>query len=159
MANFNDRKIPPPVTRGGNGYSHWDRDEEPVGELFKRLSSDASHLVQQEINLARIELKETGIRMGQTAAKLGTAFGIAVAGMIALMAFVVIALGEILDNYWLSALIVALAFMAVAAFMARRAIAALKEDPIGMPETAVTLREDAQWARNEAREVKRELTA
>ena len=140
---------------GGNGLTQ----HESVGELFKRLSADSTHLMRQEINLAKAELKESSARVGSAASKLGIAVGIAIPGLLALTAFLVIGLGDLIDNYWASALIVAVVLLAVAGLMAKRAIANLKEGSIGIPETAGTLREDAQWAKQEVQAFKREFTA
>lgn len=133
--------------------------DQSVGDLFRRLTADSSHLIRQEINLAKVELKETGTRVGQAGAKLGIAVGVAIPGLLALTAFLVIGLGDLMnENYWLSALIVGLAFLGIAAVLAKRARAALSEG-IGVPETVGTLREDAQWAKEEAQAFKREFTA
>jgi uncharacterized membrane protein YqjE len=137
-----------------------DREEElPIGELFKRLSADSTHLIRQEISLVKVEVKETASRMAQTASKLAIALVIGLSGMMALTAFLVIALGEVLDNYWLSALIVALALAATAAIMSRGAIAAFRKPEVGLPETRQTMRENTRWVKEEAGEFKRELTA
>jgi uncharacterized membrane protein YqjE len=140
---------------GGNGLSR----NESIGELFKRLSADSTHLMRQEINLAKTELKESGTRLGAAASKLGMAVGIAIPGLLALTAFLVIGLGDLIDNYWAGALIVAVVLLGVAGVMAKRAIANLKEGTIGIPETAGTLREDTQWAKQEVQAFKREFTA
>lgn len=133
--------------------------DQSVGELFRQLTTDSSHLIRQEINLAKTELKETGTRLGQAGAKLGIAIGIAIPALLALTAFLIIGLGDLMnENYWLSSLIVGIAFLGIAAALAKRARAALREG-IGVPVTAGTLREDAQWAKEEAQEFKRQFTA
>lgn len=139
---------------GGNGLSQ----HESIGDLFRRLSADSTHLMRQEINLARTELKESGTRIGAAASKLGMALGIAIPGLLALTAFLVIGLGDLIDNYWAGALIVAVVLLGIAGVMARRALANLKGG-IGVPGTAGTLREDAQWAKQEVQAFKREFTA
>ena len=109
--------------------------DQSIGDLFRQLTTDSSHLVRQEINLAKTELKETGSRLGQAGVKLGIAIGMAIPGMLALAAF-----------------------LGIAAVLAKRATAALSEG-IGVPETVGTLREDAQWAKEEAQAFKRQFTA
>ena len=133
--------------------------EQSVGDLFRQLTTDSSHLIRQEINLAKIELKETGARLGRAGTKLGIAIGVAIPGLLALAAFLVIGLGDLMnENYWLSALIVGIAFIGIAATLAKRATATLREG-IGIPETVGTLREDTQWAKEEAQAFKRQFTA
>ena len=140
---------------GGNGLSQ----HESVGELFKRLSADSTHLMRQEINLAKVELKESGQRLGSAVSKLGMAIGIAIPGMLALTAFLVIGLGDLIESYWAGALIVAVVLLVVAGIMATKAMANLKGGVIAIPETAGTLREDSQWAKQEVQAFKREFTA
>jgi hypothetical protein len=83
--------------------------------------------------------------------------GLALCGALAVTAFLVIALGDLLNNYWLGALVVGLALLAVGGVLARNAVADLKRGVV--PEqTLGSLREDAAWAKQETREVKRELT-
>lgn len=147
---------------GGNGTSRAVpalAPDQSVGELFRQLTTDSSHLIRQEINLAKTELKETGRSLGQAGARLAIAIGVAIPGLLALAAFLVIGLGDLMnENYWLSALIVGIAFLGIAAAFAKRARATLQEG-VGVPETAGTLREDAQWAKAEAQEFKRQFTA
>lgn len=162
MESVGNRDLRRVTANGGNGAGRAVAalaPDQSVGDLFRQLTSDSSHLIRQEINLAKTELKETGTRIGQAGAKLGIAVGVAVPGMLALTAFLVIGLGDLMnENYWLSALIVGLAFLGIAAALAKRATAMLREG-VGVPETVGTLREDAQWAKEEAREFKRQFTA
>ena len=146
---------------GGNGRATPAlAPDQSIGELFRQLTTDSSHLVRQEINLAKTELRETASRLGQAGTKLGIAIGMAIPGLLAVTAFLVIGLGDLMnENYWLSALIVGLAFIGIAAILAKRAKALISERPIGVPETAGTLREDARWAKQEAQAFKRQLTA
>jgi uncharacterized membrane protein YqjE len=146
------------VIREGNGKPRLQPDES-VGHLLKQISTDATHLIQQEIALAKLELRESVSAAGKSAAQLGIALGVAIPGMLSLVAFLVIALGDLMnDNYWASALIVGVACLAVAGILARRAIANVK-GKLGIPETTGTLRDDAAWAKREVQSFKRELTA
>lgn len=131
-----------------------------VGELFKQLSSDSSHLVRQEINLAKAELLESAGHMAKGATKVGIAAGIAIPGLFAFGAFLIIALGDLMnENYWLSALIVSVAMLATAAILAKKGIGDFGKASFVPEETMGTLREDAQWAKEESQEFKRAFTA
>ena len=44
------------------------------GELFKQLSSDSSHLMRQEINLAKAELMESAGHLAKGATKVGVTY-------------------------------------------------------------------------------------
>ncbi|HJU74041.1 MAG TPA: phage holin family protein [Gemmatimonadaceae bacterium] len=143
------------VARGHDGQV----DDASIGELFRRLATDSSHLVQQQFELAKTELKETGQQVTQTATRIGIGVAMALPGVFALTAFLVIALGDLIDNYAISALIVGVVLSAVGSVMVRQAVAAVRKRDLGLRDTAETLREDARWAKEEIKSFKRELTA
>lgn len=132
--------------------------EPSLGELLARLTNDTGELVRQEVALARAEMKQVGNTLARDGAKLGVAFELANAGVIALTAFLVIGLGALFNNYWLSALIVGVLLLAVGGFMSKNALNDIKQRGIMPDQTLSTLREDKAWAQREAGEVKRELT-
>lgn len=156
----NHRYDPQPGIEVGNGRPRVPALEEPsLGELLRRLSTDSSHLMRQQFELAKMELKETGTRWSQAATKLGVALIVALAGGLALTAFLVIGLGDLMDNYWASSLIVGATLTVTALILIKRALAVVRQDGLGLDDTAGTLRDDAQWAKKELRNFKRELTA
>lgn len=135
-------------------------DDASVGDLFRQLSADTSHLFRQEIQLAKAELRETTGHMVKGATKIGIAAGIAIPGLLAFGAFLIIALGDLLnENYWLSALIVSLAMLITAGLMAKKGVAHFGQATLVPEETVGTLREDAEWAKAESQAFKRAFTA
>lgn len=131
--------------------------EPSLGELLKRLTNDTSELVHQEVSLIRAEVRQMGGTLARDGTRLGIALGLALAGALAVTAFLILALGGLLHNYWLAALIVGLVLLAIGGILARNAVADVKRGAV--PEqTLASLREDAAWAKQESREVKRELT-
>jgi uncharacterized membrane protein YqjE len=115
-------------------------------------------LIQQEVALAKIELREAGATLGRDAAKIGMAVGFALPGVFALTAFLVVGLGDLLDNYWLAALIVGVLFLAIGSFLARNAIADIKRRGLTPKATVETVREDTEWAKREMRELKQNMS-
>jgi hypothetical protein len=132
------------------------RDEPPLGELFRQLSDDATRLVQQELALAKTELRQTGTELVRDGVKIGAAAGLALLGALAATAFLILALGALLGNYWLSTLIVAVLLLGAAAMIGKPAIDDIRERDLKPTETIATLRADADWAKQEAKAVKRE---
>jgi uncharacterized membrane protein YqjE len=129
-----------------------------LGDLFKQLTTDTGDLIRQEARLARTEIWEAGTTLVRDAAKVGIAVALALAGALAVAAFLVVGLGALLDGrYWLSALLVGIAFLAGGGVLARNAVEDVKRRGLKPNETVDTLREDAVWAKREARELKREL--
>ena len=94
-----------------------DLRDRPVGELLKELSTQTTTLVSQELELAKAEMAEKGKRAGLGAGMFGGAglFGLLALG--ALTACLIAALATGMD-VWLAALIVAVAYAAVAAVLA-----------------------------------------
>jgi uncharacterized membrane protein YqjE len=131
--------------------------EASLGELFKRLTTDTGELIRQEVNLAKAEMRQAGATLARDGTKIGIALGLALAGALALTAFLVVALGELFNNYWLSALIVGALFLAIGGVMARNAVNDVKRRGLQPAQTIQTIRDDAAWAKQEAQEFKREL--
>jgi uncharacterized membrane protein YqjE len=133
--------------------------EASLGELFKRLTTDTSELIRQEMTLVKAEMREASATLGRDAAKIGVAAGFALAGVLALATFVVVGLGSLFGgNYWLAALIVGVVLLAVGGYLVRSAVSDIKQRGLKPQETVATLREDASWAKQEGRELKREMT-
>lgn len=141
-----------PFERGNGGPV----GEEPIGELFRRLSEDATRLVRQELALAKAELRETGSALARDGARFGIAAGLALLGAQAATAFLIIALGALIGSYWLSALIVAALYLAAAGVLVQRARADLDQRDLKPTQTMETIREDVNWAKREAKSVREE---
>jgi len=133
--------------------------EEPIGELLKRLGQDAGTLVKQEITLAKLELRDSVKSLAKDAGTLGAAAGLALLGALALLAFLIVGLGALLDNYWLSALLVAVLLLGAAAIMARGALGHIKRNSLAPRETVQTLQDDQRWAKREVQELKQSMKA
>jgi uncharacterized membrane protein YqjE len=133
--------------------------EPSLGELFGQLSTDAGQLIRQEVALAKAELRETGATLARDGAKLGMAAGLGLLGALAATAFLIVALGDLFDNYWLSALLVAAGLLGAAAYLGKSALADIRERGVKPEATLETLREDASWAKRETEALKREWKA
>ena len=132
--------------------------EPSLGELLRRLTSDTGELVRQEVQLAKTEMRQVGSHLAQDGAKIGAALVLALAGVLALTAFLVVLLGDLFDNYWLAALLVGVVFVAIGGLLAKNAVDDVKQRGVKPEQTIDSLREDAAWAKREVRAVKRELT-
>jgi len=88
-----------------------------TADLVKQAADQISHLVRDELTLARTEMAEKGKRVATGAGLLSGGGVIALYGVAALLAAVVLGLAEGLPA-WLSALIVAVVLFAVAGVLA-----------------------------------------
>src|ERR687895_1577611 len=124
-----------------------DQRERPIGELVKELSSQTSTLVRQEIELARAELQQKGKLAGKGAGMLG---GAAIAALLALGALTagLIALLDREMATWVAALIVMALWAVVALVLAKAGQKSLQKATPPAPQTAETVKEDIQWAKN-----------
>lgn len=110
-------------------------------ELARMAVDDTIRLVQQEIQLAKIELRE------MLRSNIRGAIFLAAAGLFGLLFIVMllVALVEWIPNHTLAALITAVVFLVLTAILIFGGIKSLK---IGAPpKTMTTLKEDAEWAR------------
>ena len=67
------------VVEGGN-QSRFGVEEPPLRELFRQLSDDANRLVRQEVELGKVELRESAKGLAKDATKIGTAVGMGLLG-------------------------------------------------------------------------------
>jgi Putative Actinobacterial Holin-X, holin superfamily III len=132
-----------------------DLRDQPLGELFGRLSSDLSTLVRQELALARAELTEKGREAGKGAGLFGGAGVVGLLAAGALTACVVLAL-DLAMAAWLAALIVAVVYGAIAAVLALRGRDRVQAATPPVPEQTVeTVKEDVEWAKTRTRSANR----
>lgn len=130
---------------GGSTSTRPDVENESVGSIFSRLTSDVSTLMRQEVALAKLELKEEAMKTGKAAGMLG---GAAFAGWmfaIFLSTWLMWLLGNAFDSYTWGALVVALLWGAAAAVLAVVGRKKLQEVNPKPEQTVETLKEDAQW--------------
>ncbi|MFC0627494.1 phage holin family protein [Kribbella deserti] len=110
--------------------------DEPVGALVGQLSADVSRLVRDELQLAKLELKEKGKEAGIGLGLFGGAGTIALYGLGALITAGILGLAQAVPA-WLSALIVAVVLFVVAVVAALLGKRHVAEAAPPMPEHAV----------------------
>jgi hypothetical protein len=88
-----------------------------TAELVRQAADQISRLVRDELALARAEMVQKGKRAGIGAGLLGAGGVVALYGVAALLATVVLGLAEAIPA-WLSALLVAIALFVVAGVLA-----------------------------------------
>ncbi|MCC3302816.1 phage holin family protein [Arthrobacter sp. zg-Y895] len=114
-----------------------------LGDLLGQVTQDMSTLMRQEVELAKVELKQSATRAGTGA---GMFAGAAVAGYFVLLFLSVAlwyALGTTAIGFGWSAVIVAVIWGIVAAVLASRGRTEMKKIK-GMPQTSETLQEIPQ---------------
>jgi uncharacterized membrane protein YqjE len=129
--------------------------ERPTGELVKDLSTQVSTLVRQELELAKVELTAKGRQAGIGAGLMGAGGVLALFGIGALTAAAVLALDLVLPG-WLAAVIVGVAWLAIAGILALAGKArAQKAGPPVPEQTVETLKEDVRWTKDSVQAARR----
>jgi hypothetical protein len=127
-----------------------DLRERPIGELVKQLADQTSTLVRQEIELAKVETTQKAKIAGEGAGYIGAGAVIGLLGLGALTAFFIMLLDGALAN-WLSALIVAVVYVAVAGLLAMQGKNRIKRaTPPAPQQTVESVKEDVEWAKTRA---------
>ena len=126
------------------------RDDRTLGELFSELAQETSTLVRQEVNLAKTEMSQKASRVGKDVGFLAAGGVVAYAGLLAILAGVIVLLGQVIPM-WLSALLVGLVVAAVGYFLIKKGLDALKREDVAPRQTMETLKEDGQWIKDQTR--------
>lgn len=131
-----------------------------IGALINQLADDSRELVRQEINLAKLEMKESAGHIASNIARAAIWGGVAAVGGLALTAFLVIVIGNALGGaYWAGALIVGVVFLLVGGLLARSAMKKIARTGLKPDETIRSLKEDRRWLKHEARQFREDLAA
>lgn len=131
--------------------------EPALGELFRQLAQDSATLVRQEMTLAKAELRQNVRAAVRDATMVAVGGGLALVGGLVLVLFLVLALGDALNEYWLGALIVGAVLLLAGGILAMGSLKKLRGDGLAPERTIQTLKEDKQWAQTEIRQVRQDL--
>jgi uncharacterized membrane protein YqjE len=107
-----------------------------LSELVQQLSNQTSTLVRDEIRLAQLELQEKGKRAGIGAGLFGGSGLVALYGLGALIAAVIMLIATALEP-WLAALIVSVGLFALAGILALTGKKQVEEATPPAPEQAI----------------------
>jgi hypothetical protein len=125
------------------------RDERSLGELFSDLARETSTLVRQEVQLAKTEMTQKATAVGKDVGFLAVGGAVAYAGLLALIATLIIVLGTIGLPWWLASLIVGVVVAGIGYFLVQKGLNALKHESMAPQQTIQTLKEDRQWAKEQ----------
>jgi hypothetical protein len=124
------------------------RDDRSLGELFSELAQETSTLVRQEVTLAKTEVSDKATRAGKHIGILAAGGALAYAGLLAILAAVIVLLNMVMP-LWVAALLVGLVAVVAGYLLVRRGLDALKREDFAPRETIETLKEDQQWAKDQ----------
>ena len=125
------------------------KEEKSLGDLFSELASETSNLVKQEVALAQVEITQKATKVGKNVGYLVVGGAIGYAALLSFIAALIIGLGRLMENYWAAALIVGIVIAIAAGVMIMSALNALKSTSMTPNQTVETIKEDAQWLKDQ----------
>ena len=125
------------------------RDDMSLSELFEELARETSTLIRQEIQLVVAEVRQSTEAIGRSIAFLVAGGAVAYAGLLVILAAVVLALGQAGVTWWLAALIVGAVVAVVGYILVNRAQAELQTAIRALDRIGKTLQEDEAWLKKQ----------
>lgn len=135
-----------------------------IGELVKSLLAQTGELVRAEADVIKLEMQESTRVMIVDGLKAAVAAGVALLGVFSLVAFLIIALGDLLTGgahdvrgFWLSALIVGVLLSGIGGYVAMTHAKRIGEG-VGFPRTKRELRTDKEFIKDGIDKLKESAT-
>ncbi|MBN8233230.1 phage holin family protein [Corallococcus macrosporus] len=129
--------------------------EQSLGTLVSEFIEQGRHLLRAELTLARTEMRAEAKKAAAGGGMVAAGGVVLFLGAMALVAFLVIALAELMP-LWASALLVTVLLIAAGAGLA--AVGAKRLKTVHAPrKTIQTLKEDSQWASTTMRSAKSQM--
>jgi hypothetical protein len=120
-------------------------DDRSIGELFAELSRETTALIRKEVELATTEMSAKARQAGVQAGVVAAGGALVHAGLLVLLAAIVIGLAQLGVAPWLSALIVAVAVMAGGYALVSQGLAKMRTTNLAPTQTMESLKETATW--------------
>jgi drug/metabolite transporter (DMT)-like permease len=120
-------------------------DDRSLGDLLAELSRETSALVRKEVELATTEISAKMKKAGIQAGIMAAGGALVHAGLLVLLAGIVLGLAELGVASWLSALIVAVAVIGGGYFLINQAMTKMRATNYVPTQTMESLKETASW--------------
>jgi uncharacterized membrane protein YqjE len=117
-------------------------DDRSLGDLLRELMEEVTTLIRQEANLAKTEMSQKAAKVGKHLGFLAAGGAIAYAGLLAIVAAVIIMLAQAGMAWWAAALLVGVVVAGLGGFLVMQGISALKNEDLVPRETIEALKED-----------------
>lgn len=117
-----------------------------ITDLIRRLTTDSKRLVTDEVQLARIEAKDSLHRASRGVLWMVLAFGAMVVMLVALTLLLTSLLGRLMnDHMWFGALVTGVIELALGAWLLKRGLSAYAAPSYTMEQTRASLADTAHW--------------
>ena len=121
------------------------RDDRSLGELLAELSRETGVLIRKEVELSTTEMTAKAKKASADAGMMAAGGALVHAGLLVLLAAIVIVLTNLGIAAWLSALLVALLTMGIGYMLANRGLVSMRSTTVAPTQTIETLKENARW--------------
>jgi hypothetical protein len=120
--------------------------ETGIPDLIRRLTDDSKRLVTDEVQLAKLEAKDSLHRAARGGIWLAVAFGVSIVMLVALTVFVATLIGRLAnDHMWLGALITGVIELALGFWLLKRGLSAYAKPSYTLEETRGSLADTTHW--------------
>jgi hypothetical protein len=128
---------------------HDANDNRSLGELLSELVREITTLVRQEATLAKTEISQKFARIGKHVGLVAAGGTVAYAGILAILAAIIILLAQAGMDWWASALLVGIVVAGIGGFLVWKGLDSLRREDLAPRQTLETLKEDTQWAKEQ----------
>jgi uncharacterized membrane protein YqjE len=125
-------------------------EHQSIAEAFRSVIHDVQDLVRAEVRLAKAEVQEKVDRARMVGGLIGGAAAVGLFAGISLLAACIAALATAMP-VWVAALIMTVVLAGAGAFLYSRGIAKLRNFHPFPEQTAETVKEDIEWAKQQTR--------
>ena len=120
-----------------------------IPDLIRDLADDSKRLLVDEVQLAKLETKESVKRASKGTLWLALAFGIGIVTLVALTLLLVTLIGQLARGHmWIGALATGVLELVIAMYLIKRGLAKFKEPSYTLEETREAAVETARWVKH-----------
>jgi hypothetical protein len=119
-----------------------------IPDLIRRLTEDSKRLVTDEVQLAKLETKDSLHRAGRGALWMALAFGAGVIALVAVTILLATLIGQLdRGHMWFGALVTGIVELGLGGYLVKRGIAAYGSTSYTLAETRGAITDTARWER------------
>ncbi len=117
-----------------------------IPDLIRRLTDDSKRLVTDEVQLAKLETKDSLHRAGRGVLWMALAFGAGVIALVAVTILLATLIGQLdRGHMWFGALVTGIVELGLGGYLVRRGIAAYGSTSYTLAETRGAITDTARW--------------
>lgn len=117
-----------------------------IPDLIRRLTDDSKRLMTDEVQLAKIETKDSMRRAAKGALWMGLAFGAGVVMLVSLTILLATLIGRLVNGHmWLGALVTGALELVLGVWLLKRGLATYGSESYTLAETRGALRDTTTW--------------